>query len=175
MRPYETQRPSNQRVVEGARERGTLELGQQPALADTRLADDERSSTPACGDDVEQRGEALQLLRAPDHRTLEPDGFEPAPALRRRLATDDPERMDRLGLALDLDLAEIVDVEGVAGKAARHHRDHDRAGLGGRLHPRGDVHRVAERRVLVAQVRADVADHDGPAVDAGANLEVDAL
>ena len=36
--------------------------------------------TPTCGDDVEQRGQALQLLGAPDHGAVEPDGFEPAPA-----------------------------------------------------------------------------------------------
>ena len=83
--------------------------------------------------------------------------------------------MDRLGLALDLDLAEIVEVERVAGKAARHLGDHDRAGLCGGLHPRGHVHRVAQRRVLVPQVGPDVADHDRAAVDAGADPEVDAL
>ena len=156
-------------------ERGALELGQQPALADTRLADDEGSAAAARSDDVEHRGEALQLLGAPDHRAVEPHGFQAALARRRRLAPDDPVGVDRLGLALDLDLAEVVNLEGVAGQAARHLRDHDRAGLGGRLHPRGDVHRVAEGRVLVAQVGADIPDHDGPGVDAGADVEVDAL
>ena len=50
-----------------------------------------------------------------------------------------------------------------------------RARLGRGLDPGGDVHRVAERRVLVAQVRADVADDDRAGVDAGADAEVDAV
>ena len=100
-------------------EGGNLELGEKAALADARLADDERRPTPTCGDDVEQRGQALQLLGAPDHGAVEPDGFEPAPAGRRGLSADDAKGVDRLGLALDLDLAEIVEVERVAGKAAR--------------------------------------------------------
>src|SRR4030095_13036451 len=69
-------------------ERGDLELGEKTALADARLADDERGPTPTCGNDVEQRGQALQLLAAPDHGAVEPDGFEPAPAGRRGLSAD---------------------------------------------------------------------------------------
>jgi hypothetical protein len=83
--------------------------------------------------------------------------------------------VDRLGLALDLDPAEVLQIECVAREAARHLGHEHGAGLGGGLHARGDVDRVAERRVLVAQVGADVAHHDRPAVDTGANPEVDAV
>ena len=70
--------------------------------------------------------------------------------------------MDGLGLALDLDLAEVVDLERPAHEPVRAAGDEDRAGLGGGLHAGRDVHRVAQRRVLVAQVAADVADDDRP-------------
>ena len=116
MRPYETQRPSNQRVVDGGARAAMASSARKTALADARLADDERGPTPTCGDDVEQRGQALQLLAAPDHGAVEPDGSEPAPAGRRGLSADDAKGVDRLGLALDLDLAEIVEVERVAGR-----------------------------------------------------------
>ena len=43
-----------------------------------------------------------------------PTDLEPAPAGRRGLSADDAKGVDRLGLALDLDLAEIVEVERVA-------------------------------------------------------------
>ena len=42
-----------------------------------------------------------------------------------------------------------------------------------RLHPGRDVHRVAHRRVLARGLRTDHPDHDGPGVDADADLEVD--
>ena len=160
-------------VPEPSRERGALELGEQPALADPRLADDEGGAAATGADDVEQRRERCELLVAPDHRAVEADGLEAATPRRRRLAADHPEGVDRLGLALHLDGAEVLEVEVVAGEAARHLGDDDRPRLGGGLHPRRHVHRVAERRVLVAQVRADVADHHRPAVDAGTDPEVD--
>ena len=96
---------------------------------------------------------------AADHRAVEPDGFEAAATGWRRLPTDDAVRLDRLGLALDLDFTEIGQVERIAGQPARHLRDDDGRWLGGGLHAGGDVHRVAEGGVFVAQIRPDVPDH----------------
>ena len=162
LRPYETQRPSIQRRCVAVRGEGARCL----SSASSRLLPMPGSPTmnatrprPA-GDDVEQRGQALGAARRARPSGCRGRRIEPAPASRRGLAADDAEGVDGLGLALDLDLAEVVEVERVAGQAVRHLGDHDRAGLGGGLHARGHVHRVAQRRVLVAQVGADVADHD---------------
>ena len=54
-------------------------------------------------------------------------------------------------------------------------RDLDRAGLRGLLHARGEVHRVAHRRVFGHVLRADVADDHGAGVDADAHREVQAV
>ena len=104
-----------------------MQLGEQPALADARLADDERHPAATGADDVEERRELSERLVAPDHRAVEPDRREAAPARRRRLAADHPVGVDRLGLALDLDLAEVVEIERVAGEAARHLGDRGRS------------------------------------------------
>ncbi len=52
--------------------------------------------------------------------------------------------------------------------------DLHRAGLGGLLHPRGDVHGVAHRGVLQAQIRAHLADHDLARVDADSDVQIQA-
>ena len=50
--------------------------------------------------------------------------------------------------------------------------DHDRARLGQRLQPGGQVRRLADHRLLLGGTRADqVADHDKPGGDADADLQ----
>ena len=116
----------------------------------------------------------LQLGASADQRARKPDRLEPAAATRLRAQADDAVELDRLALALELDLAQVVEIERVGHEALGVGADHDGARLRGGLHACGDVHRVAERRVLVAQVRADVADDDRPGVDPGADAELDA-
>ena len=85
----------------------------------------------------------------------------------------DAERRDGLALALHVDPPEVLDVEQVGDESVRVLGDLHRAGLGGLLHPRGDVHGVAHRRVLVPQVRADLPDDDRTGVDPDADVEIE--
>src|SRR4029077_18250840 len=78
-------------------------------------------------------------------------------------------------LALDLDVAEVLELERLGRQALRARGDEHRTGRRRRLHPSRDVHRIAEGRVLVAQVAANVPDDDRTRVDPRADPEVDAM
>ena len=150
--------------------RAAAELVEQPRLADPRLADDEHH-LPLPGAGPGERGvQRLELAPAADERrepALGP-GVEPRPAFAHRL--DDP-RADGLGLAAHRHLAERAGVEVVGDETMRGLAEHDRSGLGALLQARRDVGRVTDRRVVHAQVAADAADDDEPAVEALAHLE----
>src|SRR5439155_15376507 len=149
--------------------RDPTQLGEEATLADPGLADDEGHPAAARLHDVKEVSKTAERLLPPDHRAVETNRIEASPPGRRGLSGDDPVGMDPLGFALDLKAAQVLQLEGVAGQATRHLRDQDSSGLRGGLHPSRDVYGVAEGCVLVAQIRSDVADHDRPAVDPGAD------
>ena len=91
-----------------------------------------------------------------------------------RTQPGDPVGVDQVGLALHLELAEVVQLERRAGEVLGRPRDEDVTGLRRGLQAGSDVDRVTQGRVLVAQVAPDVPDDDRPGVDAGADREVDA-
>ena len=150
--------------------RAPAELVEQARLADSRLADDKHDLAVPGARQGERGLERLELAPAPDERR-EPamgPGVEPRPAFARRL---DGPRADGLRLAAHRQLTERSGVEVVGDEPVRGLADHDRSRLRGLLQARGDVGRVADRRIVHPEVAADAADDDEPAIEALAHLE----
>ena len=57
------------------------------------------------------------------------------------------------------------------GQRQRMRRDHDRAGVGDLLHPRGQMRRLADGRVVHVEIAADGPYHDFPGVQPDADLD----
>jgi hypothetical protein len=144
-------------------------LGEQPGLADARLAGDRDDRPAALRHRLAGLVEHRQLGLAPDQRHL------PAHVGWSALAGDlvGPDR------SLDppqLDVAERAQLEArlhLAGRLGPH--DHA-AGLGlDALQARGHVDGVAQRVVALAVVGVALGQHHGPAVDRHAHGEIDAV
>src|SRR5204862_3481414 len=97
----------------------------QPALADPGLADQEGHATSPRPDHLEQPPELFERSVAADHRADQPDALEAALSARFRPPRHDSVGVDRVGLALDLEAATILDLEGLAGEAQRVGGDED--------------------------------------------------
>ena len=65
----------------------------------------------------------LELRVAADHRAGQPDLLQAALATGSALQAEHAVEVDRLGLALDLDLAEVLEVERAGDEALGHRRD----------------------------------------------------
>jgi hypothetical protein len=145
-------------------------LVDEPGLADPRLADDEDDLTlPSLdlGEGVEKK---LELALAPDKRSEPVVGsdLQPGPGLPRG---QDLPRADRLRLPLEGQFGEGPRMEVARDEAVGRLRDDDATGLGRLLEARGDVRRVADRRVVHAEVVSDTAHDDEAGVDALPDLE----
>ena len=150
--------------------RAPAELVEQARFADPRLADDEHDLAMPGARPGERSLERLELAQTPDERrepALGP-GVKPRAALARRL---DGPRVDGLRFSAHRQLTQRSGVEVVGDKAVRRFADHDRSRLRGLLQARGDVGRVADRRIVHPEVAADAADDDEPAIEALAHLE----
>ena len=80
----------------------------------------------------------------------------------------------RRGNTLDLDGAEIANLEEIADQPARARGDNDGIWLGQGLQTGGEVRRFADNRLLLRRALADqIADDDQPGGDPDARLELD--
>ena len=155
-----------------ARLRRRLELEEQPRLADARPPPSPRRSA---------RARLAPARRACLHRlhlALAPDELrQPAPgrALQPRAQRPEPGHLvnvDRLADAFDPGRAERLEREVALAQLARLLADRDRAGRRERLHPRREVGRMPDRRVLgLARAGRDRAHHHFAGVHADARLD----
>jgi hypothetical protein len=143
----------------------------QPALPETRFPGDQQDRPAAVLHAVERGAEGCHLGAAPDEGRFQGSGGAHPP--RRGPAAEHPVRRDRPALPLDLHVTERLDLEQVGDQSVGLLGDLHRARLGRLLHPSGDVHRVAHRRVLLLELRPDLPDDDGSGVDADANVQVE--
>ena len=119
-----------------------LQLPPQPRLADTgRTGDQHQARASLVLGRVQHVLQEAELDGSPDEGRL-----QAVRALGAADARDDlaglPQRL-RLGLALQLDVAVQVELDGQPGQPPRGGVDQDRAGRRRRLHPRGGVDGVA--------------------------------
>ena len=145
-------------------------LTEEAGLPDARLAENARDAALSGARDREELAQARELVVSPDHRRT--DATEAARAHRAGLESGNGEGLHRVGLALELEVANIARVDKRGEEAMRRGGDEDAAGLGVRLHARGDVHRVAHRGVLVRLLGPDDADHHGTGVDPHADPQI---
>ncbi len=115
-------------------------------------------------------GEKLELTLAADERA-EPalDRCVEARALRARAVHG--ERAHRTVDALDDQLAAILGHEIAVHQTVRGFADQHPSGLTCLLQSGREIHRLSLRRVVHAQVVADLPDHHGPGVEADAQAE----
>ena len=146
------------------------ELAQQPRLADARLADHGDQVRPLLADHLlEQAQQPVGLDRAPDQRGGGGRGARGAAGDHR--AHGLPGR-HAFGLALELQGLELDVLDCRPGQAVRELADGHGAGLGRALEARGDVDRIADHRVAVADApRQDLAGVDpDPKCEVGADV-----
>ena len=142
------------------------QLVDEARLADARLPDDGRQPAAALLDRVaELTVELLELALAADHRRIE------APWPLGVLAhAHEPVRRHSLGLALQLERLDLLDVDVVAYEAVREVSQQDLLRAGGLLEARRDVDGVARDEPLA---RGWIASDDLPCVHARAHREAD--
>jgi hypothetical protein len=150
--------------------RAAAELVEQARLTDPGFADDEHDLAVPGARPGERGLERLELVPAPDEGrepALGP-GVEARSAFARRL---DGPRADGLRFAAHRQLTERAGVKVVGDETVRGLADYDRSRLRGLLQARGDVGRVADRRIVHPEVAPDAADHDEPAIETLAHPE----
>ena len=127
-----------------------LRLGDETRLPDSRLAGDRDDRALSLEQPVEGLAQRRQLLLASDQRRLD---------ARTRLVVDadDAERADGLAPPLQLELAELLELEGLVD-LARRRLPHDE--VAERLQPCRHVDRVTER--VVENVRGRVTARERP-------------
>ena len=124
----------------------------QPRLADARVADDRDQLAALLGlHTLPRLPEERELALASDEQRL-------VPPLRRLAHAQEPVGRDRLGLALQLERLDRLDLDCVAGERERRRSDQHLARLGRLLQPRRDVDRVAGRQPLLGAGH-DLARH----------------
>ena len=140
-------------------------LEEEPRLADARLAHEEHDlAFPA-------RARSKASRSRPSSRSRPTNGVSPrSDSTSRRvrvscapIASHAP---TRLGLALEVDLAERARLEVPADQPVRGLGDRHAPRLADLLQPRGHVGGVAHRGVVHAQVAADATHHHEPGVEA---------
>ena len=131
-----------------AAEDGRLDRSQQlrgePRLADAGIADDRDQLAALLG------LHALPCLPEDRELALTADEQLPVPALRRVVHAQQPVGGNRLGLALQLEGLDRLDVGCVANERERRLADQHVARLRRLLQPSGDVDRIARREPLLA-------------------------
>ncbi len=118
--------------------------------------------------------QSLELLPAPGQRGQSPLLRHLQAGAALELARDRV-RSDRVGLALDLELPEVLEREEPRSNAVRLLAHHDLAGLGDAQEPRREIGRVADGRIIHAEVPADRSDHDQPGVDSHPHPELGSM
>ena len=121
-----------------------MEALHQARFADPRLADDQRHLAFAIQSSLPAAHQQAQFVFAPDERSQSARSrcrFEPS---AHSAGLDYPVKLDRPLNALERLRPAILDHEQPGDQPMHSVGDHHRAGLRGRLHPRGDIGRVAE-------------------------------
>ena len=148
-------------------------FGDQPALAEARVAGDCYDAAASGRQAVDRLEERCELLVTPDQRRHQAGD---APRVRgigaRVLQTRD---RDRLRLALDGHGRQRPEVEQQRGEAARGGAHEDLAFGGGLREARRQVDRVPHDRVLLAAVGAEASRHHRAAVDTDVHAEAHAV
>ncbi len=142
-----------------------LQFGDEARLSDSRLACDGDNRATSVEQPIEDLLERLQLFLAADERRFWARG-----SLRA-----DPrhaEGSDRLALSLQLELAELVELEQFVDVACRRRSNNH---IPKRLQARGHIDGIAER--VVEDVRRRVAgrNHDRACVDGDARTKLEAV
>ena len=120
---------------------------------------------------LERLLEQLHLLGSADEARETPLPGEVEPRARRARA-DQLEHPDRAARPLDLELAQVLQLQVALGQLRGVLGQVGLAGLSERLHPLGESHRVADRRVLELAVVADRPSDDLAGVDPDPDREV---
>ena len=149
---------------------GVGELPEEPRLAHARLPDHgDHLAVPQAGP-VEGAAELLQLGVAADEAREPPPRPRPRGGCERRrlpassnTSTGSPSPLTGTGPSgFTCDIA--------LGELQRLGREQDGAGIGELLHPRGQVRRLADGRVVHVQIAADRAHDDFAGVEPDADL-----
>ncbi len=146
------------------------ELVEEPGLADPGLPHQEHGLTGARLRLVEEVGQRPELALAADvgRQPALRHHLQPGPGLSRR---DDFPDGDGLGLALENVLAQGAGVEIPLDEAVGGLGDDDAAAIGELLQPGRGVGRIADSRVVHAEVAADRAHDDQTGVEPLADLK----
>src|SRR4030095_5749149 len=150
------------------------ELPEQARFAHARLTDHRNDLTVASLRLLERAPESLHL-GAPAHESGESPLCRRLESRTRRADSDQLVDLERLSQALDghqakgpdLDIA-FDELEGAGGEPAASRR-------GELLHPRGQVYRLPDRRVVHVQIAADRPHHDLSRVESDSALHVEPL
>jgi len=147
------------------------ELVEQPRLADAGIAGDEEDAAAAVRRALVGAAQPPQLGLASAQRgeAAHPRDFEP------RAAADlagDGVGAHGLALALDRELAEVLQEKEAVGEPVRLHGGHDLARLRQIEHARGQVRRVADGGVVHPEVAANGAHDDEAGVDPDTDAEL---
>jgi hypothetical protein len=153
-------------------ERGT-QFVEEAGLPDTCLADDADDLAAAAARLLQALAQQVQLAAPADQRRQSALGA----GLQARALTlaHDAVCSDGLGTSLDGHEPKRLGDHASLDVAVRGLGRLDRGGLGGLLHPRGKVRCVADSGVIHAQVVADLAHDDGPAVEPDPYTQLDTV
>ena len=138
---------------------GVGELVDQPRLAHPGLADDGDHLAATARRLAEHSAQVLDLGVAADE-AREPAAGRGLQTRPRRPRPRQLVDLHGLGEPLHRHGTERLHLDVALGQRQRVGRDHDRAGIGELLHPRGQVRRLADGRVVHVQVAADGAHDD---------------
>src|SRR5439155_15937541 len=149
------------------------EVVAEPTLADARLGD-HANHPPITGERaLERRLKRRHLVVAPDEAREAPRAGDVEARAQRARAF---ELVDGQcgAAALEREPAEIAELEVPRYEGGRVLREVDAAGIGELLHALGESHRVAERRVVHAEIVADPPHDDLSRVEPHADGEAEA-
>jgi hypothetical protein len=150
------------------------ELVEQAGFAHARLAGDDDHPSETAGGLSERPGQPLPL-----HGTAD-QGRQPA--FLRHLQSGSPADLALhgvgalgLALALDLEIAQVLEHEEALTEPLGVPTGHDLSGLRDIEQPRREVHGVAQGRVVHSEIAANGAHHDRPSVDADSHAKVPSM
>jgi hypothetical protein len=149
---------------------GVGELVDQPRLAHAGLADDRDHLTPPGAGLAEHSAQVLDFGVAADETGEAPEGrgLQARPRRPRPCQLVD---LHGLGEPFHRHGTERLHLDVALGQRQRIGRDHDRAGIGELLHPRGQVRRLADGGVIHVEVATNGAHDDLARVEPDADLD----
>ena len=146
-------------------------FGNQPRLAQPGLAHHRDDLSVALADLFDGRPERVRFPFASHQRRAQPGDTAHWP--RRRFGAQHTKGAHRLRLTLDRQALQRLEIKERRDEPVGRFSDLHGAGHGGLFHAGRQVDRVAQRRVLHAQIGADRADHHQASVNADTYVQVD--